>query len=74
MNIEEIPKSYRYNCDGCGAFHVQKNANGHYHNSTPPKWATIKIFRYDDNGPDRLLCDECAKPLVDLITNWKGKR
>lgn len=67
MTINEVPKSYEYVCDSCGATHVQKNASGHYHNSTPKNWATILVRRLGETNVDRLLCEGCAEvPLKQL--------
>ena len=72
MTIHEVPKAYIYTCDACKQEHLQKNANGHYTNSTPPDWYTIKII---SNIPDIdgdtyisfLFCEKCGPPLVKWI-------
>lgn len=74
--IEEIPKSYRYVCDNCGAVHIQENAGGHYTNSHPPTWGWLRIQRHAldyqnvpaaDGSIARLLCDTCLTGLCDKI-------
>lgn len=73
MAIKEVPKAFRYTCDGCGHFHIQENANGHYTNSTPPRWTTIRIIlKYDGVTFEKLFCEECSG-LLEIIKNWKGK-
>lgn len=72
MSIQEVPKSYKYICDGCGSVHLQENANGHYTNSTPPGWATVRINTYNA-APffEKLLCEECGDTIHHLLENWK---
>lgn len=79
MTIREIPKSYEYTCDGCGVTHIQEGAGGHYTNSTPPGWLTLKAqgdalcnslggkgyFR------EKLLCSDCALPIIKLM-DWES--
>lgn len=73
MAVEEVPKMYRYICDACGAIHLQKNANGHYTNSTPPHWFMVRIYGYDVHTVERLLCDECSDVVIKFIKEWKGR-
>jgi len=78
MAIQEIPKAFLYICDGCGAEHLQKNASGHYTNSTPAHWATL-ILRQDaydfqgcavaDGTITRLLCEECTSKATKAINS-----
>lgn len=61
MSIREIPKSYEYQCDGCPVTHLQENANGHYFNSTPEGWMTVKLQpgHGGGGGTEKLLCPNC---------------
>lgn len=53
MAIQEVPKQYAYICDLCGAEHIQKNANGHYWESTPEGWLTARVkFNHVDTRGD----------------------
>lgn len=76
MAIKEIPKSYEYCCDKCGASHVQQNASGHYTNSTPPNWYRLRInsdyYRYPvaDGEPTRLLCQKCGDDLRKILNEF----
>lgn len=82
MAVEEIPKSFRYTCDVCGETHTQENANGHYTNGTPPKWAKL-VFKRDavdfqgyavaDGTVERLLCHSCNPAILDAINVAAGK-
>lgn len=76
MTIREIPKSFEYTCDGCGALHVQENANGHYTDSRPPHWSRLKLSRtaFDFQGSacadasvEKLLCEKCTERMVSAI-------
>lgn len=73
MAIREIPKSYHYTCDLCGAKHVQQNANGHYENSTPPDWMRLRVdsngtrFSYPAQPLDKLLCTSCGERTLSAI-------
>jgi len=73
MTIKEIPRSYEYTCDKCGAKHNQENASGHYHNSTPPDWLSLKAYhcRFEDKQDivpaDILLCRVCKKPVITVL-------
>lgn len=78
MAIQEIPRSFLYICDGCKKEHLQENASGHYSNSRPKYWATLKVSRdaYDyqgcavaDGSIERLLCDECSTKVVQAINS-----
>jgi len=74
MDIEEIPRAFRYNCDGCPVYHKQENANGHYPNSTPPRWNTIKVTSATSSESfERLFCEDCSV-IVRHIKDWKGKK
>lgn len=75
MPVEEIPRSFLYTCDNCAAAHRQRNAQGHYTESTPPKWSRLKIYRLAYEGDvaigsmssERLLCDVCTSHLKIFI-------
>jgi hypothetical protein len=76
MGIREVPKSYVYTCDGCRKEHTQENASGHYLNSRPKYWSTLKVGRdaYDyqgcavaDGSIERLLCDSCSEKVMKAI-------
>jgi RNase P subunit RPR2 len=71
MTIEEIPKSYQYTCDRCGHVHIQTNASGHYSNSTPPHWATVKVVGYDFKSIERLYCEKCSTPILKMLEQWR---
>jgi hypothetical protein len=73
MAIEEIPKAYRYTCEGCGAYCTQQNASRHYTNSTPPHWLTVRVSFNDQHGFEKLFCDECSGPVLVMLRTWKGK-
>lgn len=64
MAVQEIPKAYEYTCDKCGAKHRQENASGHYANSTPPDWMSLRISEYSKAPVDALLCGACKKLAV----------
>jgi hypothetical protein len=75
MGIKEIPKSYRYTCEGCGAFLTQENADGHYINSTPRGWATVIVNTNDASRYiEKLFCNDCQEPVIKMITTWKGRK
>lgn len=68
MAVREIPASYEYTCDGCGA---KQNAK-----SRPPHWTRLKIERdaYDYQGNacadasiDRLLCKSCSEIVFNAV-------
>lgn len=73
MSIREIPKSYEYSCDLCGAVHVQRNANGQYTNSTPPDWLLLRMdsngkrFSYPAEPMRKLLCTTCGERTLQAI-------
>lgn len=67
MSVTEIPKAYEYTCDKCGAKHRQENASGHYSNSTPPGWLSLRIAHYNKAPTDYLLCDKCQVPIVAVV-------
>lgn len=80
MAIREIPKSYEYTCDFCGAKHLQENAGGHYPNSVPPEWMRLKIWSdlvmpapEKMNFPEILLCTRCSHMVVEFIQSM-GER
>lgn len=81
MAIQEIPRAFLYVCDGCKAEHKQENAGGHYSNSRPSHWATLKIGReaYDFQGAacadasiERLLCESCATKVFAAVNTAIG--
>mgnify|MGYP001263534490 CR=1 FL=1 len=83
MSIREIPRSFVYTCDGCKVEHTQENAGGHYANSRPPHWATLKIAReaYDSHGAacadaslERLLCKDCAGKVFAAVNTSLSSR
>ena len=76
MSIREIPKSWEYKCDRCGVTHHQENASGHYSNSTPPMWVTIRVSRYSNAPVEILLCDGCEDQLqwFQVVNLEKAKR
>ena len=49
--IKEIPKQFEYTCDRCGNNHIQENANGHYTNSCPPDWLSLR-FNFNEKEFD----------------------
>ncbi len=82
MSIEEIPKAYKYTCDICGDTHIQENANGHYANSRPSRWAKLRFERdavvYKGYAVadasialqlfvERLLCPRCGEIVAAKI-------
>lgn len=67
MSIKTIPTAYEYKCDNCGRTHLQENASGHYDNSTPPVWMSLKVFRYNKAPFEVLLCEKCEVPFVALL-------
>ncbi len=79
MSVQEIPKSYRYTCDLCGANHVQEHANGHYTNSVPPDWMRLKIlgngkrWSYPAEPLDKLLCESCGELTLKAIERVEPK-
>lgn len=79
MAIESIPASYKYQCDRCRMTHLQKNANGHYLESTPPGWRTLKMLegvrmdRDDSTSPSRwelLLCEPCGGAIEKFLRDF----
>jgi hypothetical protein len=82
MPIVEIPKSFRYICDGCGFEHLQENASGHYTDSRPPKWAKLMFARdaldyLGDAAADAtiklLLCPTCQVRVAMLLNELGTK-
>ena len=77
MSIREIPRAYEYRCDRCGATHLQESAAGHYTESTPPNWATLKWLSdkwalwVDGQGAlsIQLLCETCAEAVSRAIND-----
>lgn len=73
MTIKEVPKSYVYTCDLCGAEHVQENAGGHYSNSTPPDWMKLMVggngrrWSYPGEPINKLLCESCGERTLQAI-------
>lgn len=59
MTVEEIPRSFKYTCDSCGTYHIQQGSTGHYTESTPPNWMTIKTFRLPAGYRIQLWCPVC---------------
>jgi len=59
MSIREVPKSYEYECDWCSDVHKQGYAAGHYTNSTPPLWVTLRVTIGGKAPVDVLLCPKC---------------
>lgn len=83
MAIREIPRAFEYQCDICGKTHEQKNASGHYTDSRPPHWTSLKIGAdvYDYQGAavadasvKRLVCDDCTPGLTRTINDWSERR
>lgn len=79
--IREVPRSFVYECDACGAEHVQENASGHYTNSRPSQWMTLKLERdaTDYQGAavasadvKLLLCLSCG-PRISAAVNEAAK-
>jgi hypothetical protein len=64
MIIEEIPRAFKYTCSRCGTEHIQRNASGHYTESTPPGWIKVRLVtRAADVAPktqEVLICSLCA--------------
>lgn len=67
MSVVEIPKAYEYTCDNCGAKHRQENASGHYTNSTPPNWMSLRVARYNKGTTEYLLCEKCEVPIAAVV-------
>jgi hypothetical protein len=65
--ITDVPRSWLYTCDGCGVQHKQENAYGHYSNSTPPNWATVRVSRHSGAPVERLLCSHCRVPVLTSL-------
>ena len=83
MAIREVPKSFIYKCDICGAEHEQKNADGHYTDSRPSHWANLSVKQdaYDlqgnacaDGSVHRLLCDDCRSGVIKAINDYAALR
>jgi hypothetical protein len=74
--IREIPKSFEYTCDRCGATHRQESAEGHYTESTPPEWLTIKTIhmskKYNQNRLAVLLCTNCFDLFSEVMGTFLG--
>lgn len=82
MAIREIPTSFIYSCDACGAEHEQKNASGHYANGLPDHWRRLEVHQhgYDPQGHavadatiKRLLCPDCGEKAVAAVNATLGK-
>jgi hypothetical protein len=76
MSVYEIPKSFKYVCDVCGAAHVQENANGHYTDSRPPRWGYVDVRQalidldgdeVGDASVSHLLCQQCLPVISKAI-------
>lgn len=67
MSIREIPKAFEYTCDKCGATHKQENASGHYGNSTPPGWLTIRLVRFNKHSEEFLICESCEPAIAQAL-------
>lgn len=67
--IEEVPKSFVYRCDAvaCDKTHIQKNANGHYTESTPANWATFRVVLPDDHSTASRTLLLCPAHKQDLV-------
>jgi hypothetical protein len=65
MTVYEVPKSYQYECDNCKCTHLQESASGHYANSTPPGWMTVRVVKNENAAPfESLLCGRCRRGVV----------
>jgi len=83
MAVNEIPRQFEYECDVCGAKHLQQNAGGHYTDSRPPHWARLE-FRMDaydfqgaavaDGSVRRLLCDGCSIEARQAVNKWADEK
>ena len=73
MTIREIPRSFEYECDGCGSLHVQHNAGGHYTNSRPPEWFALRWIAPSMGMKDILLCDICGEAVQKAINSVQAK-
>ena len=82
MTIREIPRSFEYTCDMCGAIHIQENAGGQYTDSRPPGWARL-IFKgglVDTSGQEHdasqetLMCPNCRETMVKALYSVRALR
>lgn len=75
--IREIPKSFEYTCDRCNTTHRQESAEGHYTESTPPGWMTVKTIHMDEklnqSRVSILLCDGCYKEFSEQFERFIRK-
>lgn len=74
MSVREVPRSFLYECDACGEEHKQENPSGHYTDSRPPGWTTLKFAADVATGhvsevrrEEKLLCLECGRKVVEVI-------
>ena len=71
MAIREVPRSFVYQCDACGEEHVQENPTGHYTDSRPPQWTTLRFTTTDKlselRRDEKLLCENCGTSVVNAI-------
>jgi hypothetical protein len=74
MAIREIPKTFEYTCDRCGAIHNHQGA-GHYTNSTPDRWSKLKFQPREREGWSRelLLCDSCTEQANSMLSSFATK-
>lgn len=77
--IEDIPRSFLYKCDahGCKVEHLQRGEilNGHYINSTPPDWTTLRVALHGYGVREALFCPVHALEIVSYLRDqqgWKG--
>lgn len=78
MAITEVPRSFIYMCDACKHTHKQENASGHYTNSEPPGWATLRLSytkstveELVDATEKLLLCPACKAKAIQLVDTIK---
>lgn len=75
MAIKEIRRAFEYSCDGCPVTHIQHNAEGHYFQSLPPGWSSLRFIRKEGGDghqlqtdmKDVLLCERCGEKIADAI-------
>lgn len=73
MGVWKI-SGFLYSCDNCSTQHRQENADGHYTNSTPPDWMSLRYYvgAGRDGMIEKLLCPRCnAEILKTLGELWK---
>lgn len=75
MGITVIPKTYKFNCDGCPVVVTQD------HPQQPKNWSRLEVHRdaYDLQGSavadasiERLLCEACSDHIVKIINEAFG--